>query len=81
MKHEGPLPGEALPVGENSLTPEELSRVATFMFEHKENMRLLEEGAPNPDFTPKQRADIEAFRDGPSGLFETIKQLIVEDRE
>ncbi len=32
MRHEGPLPDEALPPGEDTLSPEELDKVASFMF-------------------------------------------------
>jgi hypothetical protein len=37
MKYEGPLPEESLPSGHETLTPQELSEIATSMFEREEH--------------------------------------------
>jgi hypothetical protein len=41
MSHHGPDPSEALPIGEETLSPEELGRVATAMFGYQEALAEL----------------------------------------
>ena len=82
MRHEGPLPSEALPVGEDPLTPEELDRVATAMFEAEEihikyhGQLIQEEISPeNWTFIQEMRADAQ------NETFEYFKQIVIKQRK
>ncbi len=81
MKHEGPLPEEALPVGEESLTAEELDRVATFMFDYAQKRRERGGEPKQANYTLDQWAAIQKWKEGPNGLFATIRQMTIEERE
>jgi hypothetical protein len=59
MKHDGPLPDEALPVGEEVLTPGEVDSVAGVFFQ----INLLAEDQDSdiidPDETPEEQSAAE----------------------
>lgn len=80
MKYEGPLPDEALPVGEEPLSPEELGRVASTMFEMREIPGIITE----EDVSPERWAAIQALKtrlQGSHRMFEILKEAVIEQRE
>jgi hypothetical protein len=82
LRHEGPLPEEALPVGEEPLTPEELDKVATTMFEIEDlNTEYFgistEENLGAMNFAYLQ----ERYAEGQNELFKIFKQAMIDQRK
>ncbi|HET9098566.1 MAG TPA: hypothetical protein VFN51_03025 [Candidatus Saccharimonadales bacterium] len=83
MQYEGPLPDEALPVGEEPLTPEEVGRLAACMFELDEKtLEHFPDRITEADVTPEQwAAKQKVGQDLKNEAFESLKQGLIEHRE
>lgn len=64
MKHEGPDPSEALPIGEDPLSPEQLNFVSNYMMLAEESIQRLAQTGIDfiPLMSPENQAAIRAMR-------------------
>jgi hypothetical protein len=82
MTHFGPDPSEALPIGEEALSPDETGRLANFMFELTQSIDELNAAA---ELTTEEYDSIRRLKDTQHDepmdeIFELAKDIILHPR-